>query len=172
MSASLSGLTVQQIRDKARTDAKMVLDGYWYGTPVPVDPFAIARQLGVGVFSAELGTDAWGMLVGTGSGVDIYLDRDQPTSRFRFSCAHELGHYVDRGQDVADGQAFVDKRSESNVGSVDEIYANEFAASLLMPEPQFSNAVYAGMDNFALANRFDVSLDAVHWRKVHLNLRS
>src|SRR4051794_23424782 len=122
MGQSLAGLTVQQIREKARVDARSVLDAHWRGTRSPIEPGAIARSLGVGVFSAELGTDAWGMLVGTGSGVDIYLDRDQPISRFRFSCAHELGHYVDRGDDVANGQAFVDKRSESNVGSADEVY--------------------------------------------------
>lgn len=110
------------------------------------------------------------MLIGSPSGVDMYLDREQPRSRLRFSCAHELGHFVERGESLEHDRAFVDKRSDDDRGSADEVYANEFAASLLMPEREFRAAVAAGQDIFDLADRFDVSLDAVRWRRKHLRL--
>lgn len=170
MNETLAGMTVGQIRAKARIDADRVLRQHWSSAATPVQPVNIARALGLGVFSAELGEDAWGMLIGTSNGVDIYLDRDQPSNRFRFSCAHEIGHFVHRGAEVGDNQAFVDKRSDAGHGRADEIYANEFAGSLLMPEGAFRAAVQAGEDNFDLAQRFDVSLDAVRMRRYHLGV--
>lgn len=170
MSDELMGLTIRQIREKARADAARVLDKHWVGGSIPVDPVMIARSLGVQVFSAQLGDDAWGMIVGSGSGVDIYLDQDQPPNRFRFSCAHEVGHFVERGADLDPDEAFVERRSESDRGRADEVYANEFAASLLMPEEQFKSAVASGMDTFDLGDKFEVSFDAVRWRRTHLGV--
>lgn len=156
--------TVGQIRAAARQEAAAVLDRYWRPLLLPVDPVSVARGLGLSVFSAELGEDVWGMLVGGSAGCDIYLDRDQPRTRYRFSCAHELGHFIDRGAELAPGRAFVDKRSDSGVGRADEVFANEFAGSLLMPEADFRSAVRASED-YDLAERFAVSLDAVRRRR-------
>jgi Zn-dependent peptidase ImmA (M78 family) len=170
MTETLAGMTVGQIRAKARADADRVLREHWSTTAVPVQPVNIARALGLGVFAAELGEDAWGMLIGSSNGVDIYLDREQPSNRFRFSCAHEVGHFVQRGAQVGANEAFVDKRSDAGAGRADEIYANEFAGSLLMPEAVFIGAVRAGEDNFDLAQRFDVSVHAVQMRRHHLGV--
>jgi Zn-dependent peptidase ImmA (M78 family) len=170
MDQTLAGMTIGQIRVKARADAERVLREHWNPMVTPVQPVNIARALGLGVFSAELGEDAWGMLIGSSNGVDIYLDRDQPSNRFRFSCAHEVGHFVHRGADLGANQAFVDKRSDAGAGRADEVYANEFAGSLLMPEAVFIGAVRAGEDNFDLAQRFDVSLQAVQMRRYHLGV--
>lgn len=171
MSEAVSTRSVQGIRERARTDAERILREHWTPGVVPIQPVNIARALGLQVFSAELGDDTWGMLVGTSTGVDMYLDRDQPPSRFRFSCAHEIGHFIDRGEDLTPDVAFVDKRSELDRGQSDEIYANEFAASLLMPEVDFRRAIASGEDDFDLAARFQVSLDAVRWRVHHLGLQ-
>lgn len=160
-----SGLpTIGAIREAARSDAAEILANVWPEGRLPVDPVIVARRLGLSVFSAQLGDDVWGMLVGSGSGCDIYLDRDQPHNRYRFSCAHEIGHFVDRGgKDLPPGQAFVDKRSDAGAGRSDEVYANEFAASLLMPEPEFRR--WARAENeLALAQRFEVSLDTARYR--------
>jgi Zn-dependent peptidase ImmA (M78 family) len=105
------------------------------------------------------------MLAGGSGGADIYLDRDQPPTRFRFSCAHELGHFIDRGAELSSEEAFVDKRSDANQGRADEVYANEFAGSLLMPEIEFRKAIFAGDRDLDLAERFQVSLDAVRYRR-------
>ena len=165
MTDTLAGMTVAQIRAKARADAVEVLGEYWFPNRLPVDPISIARQLGASVFSADLGPDTWGMLVGTSGGAAIYLDRLQPINRYRFSCAHEIGHLVDRGRDIADGKALVEKRTDQSRGRADEIYANEFAASLLMPEAHLRAAVAVGEDNFDLAQRFEVSLESVTYHR-------
>lgn len=158
-------MTVRQIREMARLDAADVLLKHWMPDSLPVDPIFIARQLGLSVFSAQLGDDVWGMLAGGGGGIDIYVDKDQPPTRFRFSCAHELGHFLDRGAELSPDEAFVDKRSDANAGRADEVYANEFAGSLLMPEIEFRKAIMRGDDDYDLAERFSVSLEAVRYRR-------
>lgn len=161
----LQGLTFEEIRRKARTDAARVLRTSWTADALPVDPVSVARTLGLSVFSAQLADDVFGMLVGGEAGTDIYLDKDQPRARFRFSCAHEIGHYVLRAADVANGGAFIDRRSDQDRGSPDEVYANEFAGSLLMPEAVFVAAAMEGEDDFDLMRRFEVSLDAIRYRR-------
>ena len=165
------GMTVGQIRDCARNDAAAVLEAYW-STEVPVDPVVIARAMGLSVFDAQLGEDTWGMIVGEdGCTANIYLDKDQAPPRYRFSCAHEVGHYVARKSSLEPSMGFIDKRSGSGAGEPDEIYANEFAASLLLPEEAIREAVDSGLTDFAIASRFAVSPAAVEYRRhlLHLN---
>lgn len=159
--------TVQEIRDKARADAKAVLDSFW-DEGFPVDPIAIARKAGLSVFDAQLGDDTWGMIIGNGDGsADIYLDLDQGRTKRRFSCAHELGHYFDRMADLSiePGTGFEDKRSDEGRGTADEVYANEFAASLLMPESRFRALAGGGAPTVAIAAEFEVSPASASYRR-------
>lgn len=172
MSARLTGLSVQQIRDLAREDAEELLELYWPDRSFPVDPIVIARDMGISVFKAELGEDVSGMIVGDSSGTTIYLDHNQPHNRYRFTCAHEIGHYRDRNDELLAGGAIVDRRSEAGRGSADEIYANEFAASLLMPEKEFRDAVEEGVSVYRISDKFEVSVDAVLLRKAYLRVHS
>lgn len=165
VSGQLQNMSVSQIRAKAREDAGVVLQRLWPAGVLPIDPIFVARGLGLSVFRAQLGDDAWGMLVGASGGASIYLDQDQPMTRYRFSCAHEIGHFIDRGSDMEAENAFVDRRSDDSKGRADEIYANEFAGSLLMPEQELLRAILAGETDFDLAARFDVSLEAVRYRR-------
>lgn len=152
------------IRRRAREDAQEVLDRVWRPYVFPVDPVAVARSLGVSVISAQLDDDVWGMLVGGKNGADIYLDKDQPPARFRFSCAHEIGHYYLRAEQIAQGAAFIDARSDEDKGTADEVYANEFAGSLLMPAAALLAAVERETD-FELMQHFGVSFDALKYRR-------
>ena len=166
----LRGQTIPQIRERARRDAQRVLTDHWSPGALPVDPVSVARSLGVSVLSARLKDDVFGMLVGGEAGTEIYLDKDQPRARFRFSCAHEIGHYVLRSDVIAAGNAFVDRRSDTDRGVPDEVYANEFAGSLLMPEAVLRAGIAEGEDDFDLMRRFDVSLDALRYRRTLLDL--
>lgn len=132
---------------------------------MPVDPVTIARDVGISVFSAQLGDDVFGMLVGSTAGADMYLDKDQPPARFRFTCAHEIGHYVDQTSKLSPEEAYVDKRSDDSRGEPAEVYANEFAASLLMPINELKACVNGGMSDFEMAAHFDVSLQALRYRR-------
>lgn len=164
--------TFGDLRHAARQDAQEILDLHW-DKKLPVDPIALAGEVGPSVFSAQLGDDVYGMIVGTGNSADIYIDKDQAPARFRFTCAHELGHYVDRalnGNGLEKGEGYVDARSDAGRGNPDEVYANEFAASLLMPEREVRRLAPECRSVVQLADHFDVSLSAMSWRLKHLGL--
>jgi hypothetical protein len=117
-------------------DAEALLDRFWNygeGSPaVPVDPIFIARQLGLEVLIAPLEDGVGGMLVNRpGSQPTIYLNSSDGRNRQRFTCAHELGHWVKRAVARDEDWAFVDKRDQLAGRGVDpsERYANGFAAS-------------------------------------------
>jgi Zn-dependent peptidase ImmA (M78 family) len=118
-------------RSRAARDAATILTWHWDGS-LPVDPIAIARENGVEVFDVKLPDDVSGAIEkGEGENAVIYLEVRDHENRRRFSCAHELGHFFDN--DKKGKFSYVDYRSESS-HSEDEVYANEFAARLLMPD--------------------------------------
>lgn len=154
----------------ADVDAHAVLVEYWnFGSPtpsVPVDPIFIARQLGLVVVTARLDEGVGGMLVNRpGEQPTIFLNASDGRNRQRFTCAHEIGHWVRRAQAREQDWAFVDRRDQlagrgTNPG---EIYANSFAAALLMP----ADIVDELSDTIApdrLAQHFGVSNDAIGHR--------
>lgn len=160
-----AGKTVGEIRAMARTDAAETLSTYWDGM-FPVNAVAIARALGASVFYAELGDDVYGMLESDAAGPNIYIDRDQPAKRMAFTCAHEIGHLVSHDGDVE----FVDARSDSGRGTASEVYANEFAANLLMPESHVRSLFGSGKSVFAMSDFFGVSVTAMTYRLSVLGL--
>lgn len=163
-------MLVSEIRTKAREAAKLVLDTYWADGLIPVEPITIARSMGLSVLSAQLGNDIFGMLVGSDGSADIYLDVDQPVNRMRFTCAHELGHFIDRSDELNKGEAFVDRRSDDGRGDAAEIFANEFAGSLLMPAAAVARRVAVGSADLLAARDFGVSLAAYRYRKQLLSI--
>ena len=106
---------------------------------LPVDPVKISRQLGIEVlFDDELPVEVSGVLRKEAGFADpqIFLNPLDTHSRRRFACAHALGHYsrnVEVGREqawkVVDGRDFF---SSSDL-DIEESYATEFAAELLMP---------------------------------------
>jgi Zn-dependent peptidase ImmA (M78 family) len=170
MSNIFEGQTVAQIRQRARQDAAAASEIYWQQGSIPVDPVTIAREMGIQVFSAQLGDDVYGMIAGSDSGVEIYVDQDNPEVRQRFTIAHEIGHFVANASSFNGDVNFVERRSDSGAGTADEIHANEFAASLLMPEARVREAQTSAQDVFRLAHMFDVSVPAMRWRLRHLGL--
>ncbi len=107
-----------------------------------------------------------------GSDPEIYLNQDDSLNRQRFTCAHELGHYVRRTSAGDLDYDFVDRRDElASVGrDPEEIYANQFAASLLMPEDLVTEEWRNGLAPVRLALKFGVSEDAMNYRLRNLTL--
>jgi Zn-dependent peptidase ImmA (M78 family) len=101
----------------------------------------------------------------------IMINESDSTNRRRFTCAHELGHYVRRSDD-AEEYATVDLRSGLSAVGVDEdeIYANEFAASLLMPRREVKRLITEGFADWEMAIRFKVSREAMQFRLKNLKL--
>ena len=163
--------TVGELRRAATDIADAVFEEFWSQRALPVDPVVIARDMGVEVYSAQLGNDVFGMLITSPEGGQIYLDSDQPEKRHRFTAAHELGHWVDRSSrlDVND-TASVDRRSDEDRGSPQEIFANEFAGNLLMPRRHLERLLQQNQSDLRIAETFGVSLSALAYRKRVLGL--
>jgi Zn-dependent peptidase ImmA (M78 family) len=152
----------------------------------PVDVRSIARLLRAVVETVSAHTDISGMLYRKSDGAVIGINEEHHPNRQRFSIAHELGHlclhenelYLDRGgpsvfwRDAVSGQGVDD----------DEIEANHFAASLLMPREFLISDIRQGQvpaealsrgDERAievLARRYRVSPQAMTLRLINLRL--
>jgi len=81
---------------KGEKAAVELLDECWDGS-LPIDPVRIAKSLGVKVLDTYLKQNVSGALVKKqGEDPSIVLNAEDSTTRKRFTCAHELGHYIRR----------------------------------------------------------------------------
>jgi Zn-dependent peptidase ImmA (M78 family) len=156
-------------------DALQLLERVWTDRTLPVDPIRIARQLGVEVYVADLDPGWSGALMKQPfQDPEIYLSRWDSLNRQRFSCAHELGHYVLRSEEAGDDLAYsyVDKRDAraSSGTEAEEVYANQFAAALLMPQDLVRSEHQRGGTAASLALMFGVSAEAMGFRLRNLRL--
>lgn len=160
------------VRQEARNAAQALLSEAWDET-LPVDPVRIARALGMDVLTAQLDDNVAGVIIKErGQDPSIVLNAQDSPNRQRFTCAHEIGHYVRREAD-GDDYEYVDYRDIfSSTGELeDERFANEFAASLLMPEDRVRDFHKQGLGDIQMALRFSVSRDAMGFRLKNLGLR-
>ena len=146
--------------------------------PVPVE--SIANSLGLTVEYTDLGSGVSGLLVASGSGGTIGVNKHHPRVRQRFSIAHEIGHFklhANASENLFIDKAYVlfrdDRASRGEIR--DEIQANMFAASLLMPAPLLRLRIEEGHVDLgdddqvrALADTFQVSLAAMAYRVMRL----
>lgn len=160
-------------------DAQEILDTVWASDSdrvvLPVDPFVIARRLGLKVFVADLDPGVSGTLIKLPGYDDpeISVNAQDSRNRQRFTCAHELGHYVKRSAAGDDEMwKYIDRRDALAASGThpDEVYANQFAASLLMPR-QLVKAMKGQYGRASLAYEFGVSADAMNFRLDNIGLR-
>ncbi len=162
------------------SDARLLLRAVWApdseGAPVPlpVDPFVIAQKLSIKAYAAALDDGVSGMLLKrAGQDPEIYVHASDSPNRRRFTCAHELGHYYKRSAAGDPEWEYVEHRDllTSAGNDPDEIYANKFAASLLMPREEVEHRFNEGQSVATLAFEFGVSEDAMNFRLVNLKLK-
>ena len=159
------------LRDEASTDAARILASTW-GDIVPVDPVRIARTLGIRVLNAQLEPNVAAALIKKeGQDPSIVLNASDSANRKRFSCAHEIGHFV-RRSDQPEQYEYIDFRDTLSATGEDpeERYANSFAASLLMPEKHVQRFSKEGFTDVEMAVRFNVSREAMTNRLKNLGL--
>lgn len=157
--------------------AAMTLLESWWTTPekdapLPVDPFQLARSLGIAVQkSSRLATEVSGQIVFMDDGAVITVNAADHPNRQRFTCAHEIGHYT-RREEAGDDCRFVDYRSTlAGLGmDQEEIYANQFAAALLMPAHLVKQFVKKQMRVDNMATLFGTSVQAMELRLRNLRL--
>lgn len=156
---------------KAERAAAELLDECWDGA-LPIDPVRIARSLGIDVLDVALNEDVSGALVKK-EGFDpaiLLSDRDSP-NRKRFTCAHELGHFIRRSEEP-EKYEYVDYRDPRSSTGTDEEerFANGFAANLVMPKDAVESLHELGLPDYRMAKHFGVSREALKHRLDNLGL--
>lgn len=171
MSAA-KGVGMKLVSDAAREAAESVMESYWKPGLFPVDPDTIARRMGISVTKASLPEDTSGFIRKvSGQDAQIFLEAADSSQRQRFTCAHELGHYVERTQvqeKPDDDFGFVDKRTPAT--DIHEYFANEFAGNLLAPRSEVDRLTKQGWDAIRLAAHFGLSLAAMKTRMLKYGL--
>lgn len=147
-----------------------VLVSHW-GGDLPVQPKVIARVLGVPILVEELGPEVAGMIETTQGCPRIHVNGLDHKLRQRFTIAHELGHFVDNRERNFE---FVEYRARgaSRGTNPDEVFANSFAAELLMPATAIHKLLEeSDMGERQMAREFEVSRLAMSNRLRSLGLR-
>jgi hypothetical protein len=143
------------------------------GGLLPVNTARAADRLGITLVAGELDPDVAVRLVKrAGHDPQITSNQADGTRRRQVAYAHALGHFYGRRDDV-DEYEFEDRRAVliDDGGDDEEAYANEFGASLLMPERLVHEMVLQGHDEITMASRFFVPRDVMHHRLDRLGLR-
>lgn len=141
--------------------------------PVPVEK--LAKAAGAKVLYSNFNEEVSGLLIRKGGSIVIGVANEQSRERQNFTIAHELGHLLlHKGEDVHVDKVFkVNLRSQlsSKAEDVEEIEANAFAASLLMPIGFLKadlQGVTLDIDDpkqiAELAKRYEVSTQAMTYR--------
>lgn len=102
--------------------------------PVPVED--VASHMGATIVRESLETTISGLLLREGGAKLVAVNTDHHPRRQRFTIAHELGHLeLHPGDYIVDSVVRVNRRDKlsSMASDSQEIEANAFAATLLMP---------------------------------------
>lgn len=132
---------------------------------IPIDVFEVAKQLDIEVLRLPLEDGTDGLLVKRDANgkFQAVIDAGARAHRARFTLAHEIGHFIKDYQEPSqDVVGIVQRRNEmSSTGEdPDEVWANRFAANLLMPD-NIVNLLWA--DNVPaeeIADMLDVSMSS------------
>lgn len=162
-------MPVLDVKDEAAEAAQDVLKEHW-GGPVPVDPAQVAHRMGIEVANAELDPDVAGAIEKRDDHpAHIYLNASDHPNRQRFTCAHEIGHFVRHGEGDFEYVDYRDGTASMGIDG-DERFANAFAAALLMPEKEVRRLRALEMSEQDMAREFGVSEAAMVNRLKNLHL--
>lgn len=157
-----------------KREAEVMLSELWPENCFPVDPVTIAKRLEIDVQSGPLEPNVSGGLVKiAGRDPIILLNKSDHPHRKRFTCAHEIGHFVLRVATGGESEyEYKDLRGVlASLGvNKEEIFANEFAANLLMPENEVRRLCAASTPRWQMAQHFGVSDDAIRFRLENLKI--
>jgi Zn-dependent peptidase ImmA (M78 family) len=157
------------LKAEAPREAEQVLTMHW-GDSIPVDPAKIAHAMGIKVANAYLDPDVAGAIEKrAGRPAHIFLSESDHPNRKRFTCAHEIGHFVKHGEGDFEYVDYRDGTASMGVDE-DERFANAFAAALLMPEKEVRRLHNMGMHEKDMAAAFGVSEAAMVNRLKNLYL--
>jgi len=165
--------------------AKAVIQEYASTFPIPVG--SLANALGISVYTTlDLPPNTSGSIVREDDGAfTIYVKEGQSQARQRFTIAHEIGHFVEHGEELGNGEEMISPITKKTVAALhrpdmgavvsDEIKerereADQFAADLLMPKEEFEKVWESSNSLKEVADHFGVSQMAANVRAILLNL--
>jgi predicted transcriptional regulator len=151
------------------TEKLQTLNQYLRDQQPPIQVIPLANRLGIEVYKAPWPNEISGKIQqdsqrGGDSGYAIFVNKDHPEVRRRFTIAHEIAHYILHERKIGDG-IFDDAMYRSGLPHREEVQANSLAADILMPRflVQEMQKQY-GDDVDALAKLFNVSSQAMSIR--------
>lgn len=114
----------------------------------------------LGATETEMGTKIDAVTKREGEAIYILYNKTRAVHRQRFSFAHELGH-LNLGHVHGNTNINIDLNSKNS----NEILANQFAATLLMPPSFLRKDIKSGIkDTKVLADKYQVSEEALWWQ--------
>lgn len=128
---------------------------------LPVDIDYILKRLNIDCYEVELPDNISGVLDTRSTKAIILVNKAHSESRKRFSKAHELGHYLLQKDFIGlrvDKQLFFRNNTSKKGIDKEEIEANKFAASLLIPETILTKIIFNKTTPFDTENEEDMSL--------------
>lgn len=129
--------------EKRITDLLPIVDNYTesiimkeigsLGLPIEIDQ--IIRKYGIVKKESKLPENEFGAIVINDDFSAMIINETDHVTRKRFTAAHELGHFISYRYRGLTGTR-IDKRDSrsSNGTDIEEIFANKFAAAILMPK--------------------------------------
>ena len=142
------------------TQALDVIDRHHAGE-LPIQTIPLANELGLSVYSVPgWPNDLSGMIkkdLNSWGGFAVYVNRDHPVTRRRFTIAHETAHAILHTDLIGDGIAD-DALYRSGLSNAVEAQANRLAADILMPRKRVNELIAQGITSVNdLAKTFWVS---------------
>ncbi|MFD4957756.1 ImmA/IrrE family metallo-endopeptidase [Microbacterium sp. NPDC058389] len=153
----------EKIRMDARREASRLLHAHWDGS-LPVRLTEMSVAIGAHKYEADLGSLLTGLVTKEPFGDPrIALNSTHSAARRRFTWAHELGHIV---ESVLAGNEneyeFVDTLELVSGGL--EVFADEFARALLIPEAELRRLQADDLTPGQIARVFAVTVGAIDSR--------
>jgi len=146
--------------------------------PVPVE--RIARALGAQVTYEPFEGEISGMLYRSSGRTVIGVNSSHAPTRQRFTVAHEIGHLLMHKGERVIIDRFVRVNWRDGESNPEEVQANRFAASLLMPRSLLYEEIERVLSRHRdltphdlvglLAKRFEVSSAAMQYRLINLDI--
>ena len=138
--------------------------------PVPIESIA-EDLLGLRVDESD-DLDCSGLLVPARREIWVNArEAAESAGRRRFTIAHELGHWICQMLEGHTAPIYCRAVEPTNGGNPpEEREANVFAAELLMSEPAVRDEFARADSVEAMAARFGVSAEALHWRLYNFGL--
>jgi Zn-dependent peptidase ImmA (M78 family) len=115
---------------------------------MPVDIVGIAEAFGLKVYEDDLPVGVSGKIIkdekhGGKANYSIVINAHEPTTRKRFTIAHEISHYLLHKEDIGNGLTD-DALYRSGLSTLAEVHANRLAAEILMPFTLIEEAINKG----------------------------